>query len=202
VPALTGIGLDDYMVVSNYNISASYYKPIYEGDIVYTITERSDFKDITPEQGSFYNQKGELVGEGAGIRMESFRRHKDPAKREPSGTGFVWESPNWWTRPTHIYTDVDWEEIKNIWKNEKIRGSKTLYWDDVNIGDEPSPIAVGPLLADEGAGAMLGLQTPVPQWSVDTKLSMLDPKTFSKMVKNEKCWDQIFNLYKWGIFPA
>ena len=201
VPNMTQIGLDDYMVVSNYNISASYYKPVYEGDIVYTVTERSDFKDITPEQGSyyrtfavfgwgsFYNQKGELVGEGAGIRTESFRRHKDPAMRKPAGTGYVWESPNWWTRPTHIYTDADWEEIKDIWKNEKIRGSGILYWDDVNIGDEPSPMAVGPVLADEGAGFMLGLRTPVPQWSVDTKLSMLDPKTLSKMVKN-----------KWGIY--
>ncbi|MDB9822904.1 MaoC family dehydratase [Deltaproteobacteria bacterium] len=200
VPAMPA-GTGDYMVISNYNISANYYKPAYEGDTIYTVIERSSFVDITPEQGSyyrtfamsgwgsFYNQKGELVGEGAGVRNETFRRHKDPAKRNPDDVAWVWESPNWWSRPIHMYTDAVWEEIISIWKNEKIRGSKTLYWDDVNIGDEPPPRAVGPLLAEEGSGFMIGLRKPVPQWSLDTKLSVLDPKTFSKMVKN-----------KWGIY--
>ena len=198
MPKTGGIG--DFMVVSNYNVSASYYKPVYEGDTLYTVVEKQHSVDITPSHGSFYrtftmagrgstyNQKGELVHEGAFIITESFRRYKDPVKRMPNGA-HIWESPNWWTRPLYIYTDEDWENIISIWKNEKIRGSKTLYWDDVNIGDEPPPRAVGPLLADEGAGFMLGLFAPAPQWSVDTKLRVLDPKTFSKMVKN-----------KWGIY--
>jgi hypothetical protein len=196
VPALTGMGLGDYLVVCNYNVSGSYYKPVYEGDTIYSVIEGSKFVDITPAQGSyyrtfavigwgsFYNQKGELVGEGAGIRTESFRRRKDPAQRNPGGA-HAWESPDWWSRPYHMYTDEDWEEIKKIWKNEEIRGSKTLYWDDVNIGDEPPPRAVGPVLAEEEID-MLGLWGPVPQWSVDSKLNVLNPETFSKMVKNKQ----------------
>jgi hypothetical protein len=84
-----------------------------------------------------------------------------------------------------MYTDADWEEIKSIWKNEKIRGSKTLYWDDVNTGDEPPPKAIGPIVSEVEVD-MLGLGIDVPQWSIDTKLNVLDKKTFSKMVKNKQ----------------
>jgi hypothetical protein len=84
-----------------------------------------------------------------------------------------------------MYTDADWEKIIDIWKNEKIRGSKTLYWDDVNIGDEPPPKAIGPIVSEVEID-MLGLGIDVPQWSIDTKLNVLDEKTFSKMVKNKQ----------------
>ena len=87
-----------------------------------------------------YNQKGELVAEGANILKESFRRYKDPAKRNPDGA-HAWESPDWWLQPVHIYTDEDWEYIISIWKKEKVRGADPLYWDEVEIGDEPTPTA-------------------------------------------------------------
>lgn len=194
MPKSEGIG--DYMVVSHYNISVSYYKPVYVGDTIYSVIENEHSIDITPPQGSYYrtftmsghakchNQKGELVGEGANIITESFRRHKDPAKRNPTGA-HAWESPDWWSRKPHMYTDADWDEIISIWKNEKIRGSKTLYWDDVNIGDEPPPMAIGPIVSEVETD-MLGLGVDVPQWSIDTKLNVLDPKIFAKMVKNKQ----------------
>jgi hypothetical protein len=55
-----------------------------------------------------YNQKGELVSEAANILKESFRRHKDKSKRSIGGA-HAWESPDWWSRPAHQYTDKDWE---------------------------------------------------------------------------------------------
>ena len=185
-------GIGDYMVVSNYNVSPTYYKPIYEGDTIYTVTDKSDAIDITPTQGSFYrtfcligygrcyNQKGELVAEGAGMRTESFRRHKDKAKRNPYGE-HRWESPDWYTnRPVHQYTDEDWEEIKNIWKNEEIRGSKTRYWDDVKIGDMPTPTAIGPFISE----VVTEMTGNVSQWVVDAKYNIMDPKIFKTMKKN------------------
>ena len=186
-------GFADYMVVSAHNDTINYYKPVYEGDTVYKVLDKQYCIDITPSQGSYYrtfamsgwarhfNQKGELIAEGANILKESFRRHKDPAKRNPS-KAHAWESPDWWSRSPHIYTDKDWEDIKTVWKNEKIRGSEPLYWDDVNIGDEPPARAVGPIRAEEEIDMIFD----IPDWSTNTKQNMLDPKTLAKMVKNEQ----------------
>ncbi len=191
MPKAEGIG--DYMVVSAHNDTMNYYQPVYEGNTLYTIIDEQHCIDITPSKGSYYrtfamsgsgrifNQKGELVAEGANILKESFRRHKDPAKRNKDGA-HAWESPDWWSRPPHIYTDSDWEYLISLWKNERLRGTEVLYWDDVNIGDEPTPRAVGPIVAEEEMEIMFDL----PDWSTNTKLNVLDPKTFSRMVKNKQ----------------
>lgn len=191
MPKKEGIG--DYMVVSAHNDTMSYFKPVYEGDTVYTVIDEQHCTDITPAAGSYYrtfamsgkarvfNQKGELVAEGANILKESFRRHKDPAKRNPD-KAHSWESPDWWSRPPHVYTDKDWEYIKSIWKNEKIRGAEVLYWDDVKIGDEPAPRAVGPIRAEEEMEIIFDL----PDWSTNAKKNILNQKTFTRMVKNKQ----------------
>jgi len=187
-------GLVDYMVVNGLNCTYNYYKPFYEGDTLYQVIDNQHYVDITPAAGSHYrtltmsgtarifNQKAELVAESASILKESYRRHKDPAKRNPSGNK-AWESPDWWSRKAHQYTDKDWEEIIGIWKNEKYRGAEPLYWDDVNIGDEPPPRAAGPFLADEIGVDML---FNIPDWSTKIKNNVLDPKTFAKMKKNKQ----------------
>lgn len=194
-PAMSNAkGLVDYMLVNGLNCTNTYYKPFYEGDTLYQVVDEQHYVDITPKTGSHYrtlalsgkariiNQKGELVAESASILKESYRRHKDPAKRNPSGNK-AWESPDWWSRKPHQYTDKDWEEIIGIWKNEKYRGPEPLYWDDVNIGDEPPPRAAGPFLADEVGVEML---FHIPDWSTNIKNNMLDPKTFAKMKKNKQ----------------
>ena len=195
LPAMTkNEGIADYMVVTAHNDTVSYYKPVYEGETLYSVIDEQHFNDITPSQGSYYrtftmrgwgrvfNKKGELVAEGAVMLNESFRRHKDPAERNPS-KAHAWESPDWWTtRPIYQYTDEDWEEIKTIWKNENIRGIEVLYWDDVKVGDQPTPRAVGPILPEEQTDMLMS----VPKWSVDTKLNMLDQKIFATMKKNKQ----------------
>jgi acyl dehydratase len=195
-PSVSGKGLGDYMVVSDLNVSLTFHRPVYEGDTLYSVIDRQDCLDITPAEGSYYrtfaisgsgrafNQRGELIVEGARIVKETFRRHKDPAKRNPDGS-HIWESPDWWSRKPHMYTDADYEYIKGIWENEKIRGAEVLYWDDVKVGDEPPPRAVGPIVSEVEAD-MLGLDVDVPQWCVDAKLNVSNPKTFAKMVKNKQ----------------
>ncbi len=191
MPKSKGIG--DYMVVSAHNDVINFYRPLYEGDTLFTVYDEQHCVDVTPVAGSYYrtfamsgtgrtfNQKGELVAEGANVLKESFRRHKDPAKRNKDGA-HAWESPDWWGRPPHIYTDKDWGYIISIWKNERLRGAEVLYWDDVKIGDEPTPTAVGPILAEEELDMMFN----IPRWSTDTKRNVLDPKTFARMVKNKQ----------------
>jgi acyl dehydratase len=186
-------GFADYMVVSAHNDTNSYYKPFYEGDTLFTVTDEQHCIDITPSEGSYYrtfvmsgrarvfNQKGELVAEGANVLKESFRRHKDKSKRFSNGA-HAWESPNWWSRPKYQYTDKDWEKIIAMWKNEKVRGSVPLYWDDVKVGDMPTPTAVGPIIVDEE----MDMTMTVPQYAIDIKKNVLDPKTFPAMKKNSQ----------------
>ena len=190
MPKSKGIG--DYMVVSAHNDTNSYYKPFYEGDTLYSITVEQHCTDITPAEGSYYrtfamsghakvyNQKGELVSEAANILKESFRRHKDKSKRSIVGA-HAWESPDWWSRPAHQYTDKDWENIISMWKNEKVRAAEPLYWDEVKVGDEPTPTADMFIMETEGDIAM-----SIPQFSIDIKKNVLDPKIFPTMVKNKQ----------------
>jgi acyl dehydratase len=191
MPKSKGIG--DYMVVSDLCHTMNYYKPFYEGDTLTVVIDGQYFEDTTPAEGSHYrtfvmkgwgrvfNQKGELVAEGASMTNESYRRHKDPAKRNKGGA-HAWESPNWWTRKAYVYTDKDYETMKGYWKNEKSRGTTPLYWDDIKVGDEPTPTLTGPVLASGGGELMDQLSQSV----LDTKKNVTDPKIFAKMVKNEQ----------------
>jgi acyl dehydratase len=191
MPKSKGIG--DYMVVSDLCHTMNYFKPFYEGDTLTVVTDGQYFEDTTPTEGSYYrtfvmkgwgrvfNQKGELVAEGASMTNESYRRHKDPAKRNKSGA-HGWESPNWWSRKVHMYTDQDYNTMKGFWKNEKSRGATPLYWDDVKIGDQPTPLLTGPIVAAGGGELM----TDLSQSIIDTKKNITDPKIFAKMEKNKQ----------------
>ena len=186
-------GLGDYMVGDPHNNVIKFCKPVYEGDKLFTVYDEKHCIDITPGTGSQYrtfaltgsgrifNQKGELVAEGANTMKEAFRRHKDPAKRNKDGKPQL-EDHGWWERKAHIYTDEDWEKIIGIWKNEKIQGSKALYWDDVEIGDEPGPYSTAPIIPAEETAIMMN----APQLAIDIKKNILDPKAFAKMVKNKE----------------
>jgi acyl dehydratase len=191
MPKAKGIG--DYMVVNDLCHTMNYYKPFYEGDTLTVVTDGQHFEDTTPAEGSYYrtfvmkgwgrvfNQKGELVAEGASMTNESYRRHKDPAKRNKSGAQ-AWESPDWWIRKAHSYTDQDYETMKGFWKKETTRGATPLYWDDVKIGDEPTPTLTGPVLASGGSDLMTDLSQAV----IDTRKNITDPNIFSKMEKNKQ----------------
>jgi hypothetical protein len=186
-------GFADYILVSSHNDTNSYYKPFYEGDTLFQVVDYQHCWDITPAQGSYYrtfvmagrarvfNQKGELVADGANILKESFRRHKDKSKRNPDGV-MAWESPNWWSRPKYQYTDKDWEKIIGMWKSEKIRVKETLYWDEVKIGEMLTPKAVGPMILGGQGG---GMTMSAPLAAIEIRKNVLDPKIFPTMKKNE-----------------
>ena len=185
-------GFDNILGMSHTNI-INFYKPLYEGDTLFTHIYEQNISDITPTGGRkhrsytysgsarTYNQKGQLVAEGAQLIYNSLRRHKDPAKRNKDGQPER-ELRGYWTRKPHIYTDKDWEYVTGLWKSEKVRGAEVRYWDDVNIGDELNPTASIPLMQDEISEALFN----VPQWCTDIRKNMLDPKTFAKMLKNKQ----------------
>jgi acyl dehydratase len=55
------------------------------------------------------------------------------------------DHPYWPKRRKRRLTDEERDSVTNGYDNEKIRGSNTLYWEDVKVGEELKPLIVGPL---------------------------------------------------------
>ena len=148
----------DTLCVSQLSHSISALEPIYPGDTLYVVKDYRSIIDLTPEEGdiyrtlalheegSIYNQKGKKVNAVEFNLTESIRIFKEGKRPENMGFADVWDSPDWNRRPAHYYTDEDYEYIKSIWRAEKLRGNKPLYWDDVSIGERPPITAEGPII--------------------------------------------------------
>lgn len=184
-------GLRDYMLVNGLSHSNTLHRPLYKGDTLYTVVDHREVTDITPAEGCvfrtfaiyatgrIFNQKGELVLDGWSRVKESLARYADPALRgsDPS----YWYIPeNYYDRPKHYYTDKDWELIKGIWAGETVRGKEPLYWEDVNIGDMPAPIAEGPATALDMIKYMGWMEFGQPP----LKKKMSDPR-MSKLLERD-----------------
>lgn len=192
----------DTLLVSELNHDVRSYAPIYPGDTLYLVMNSRHLIDLTPPEGSIYrnvaiisegsvyNQHGVKVNDVTFRVTESLKQYVDPSDA-PENPSFmdVWESPNWMGRPAHYYTDEDWKRIKGIWKAETIRGAKPLYWEDVTVGERPTPTLDGPIEVSVA---------PVPPWGMGAggsrtlKQEILNPRTFGKMVRGEK--DGIYRL--------
>lgn len=139
----------------------TFYKPIHAGDTLNGVLTSQTITDITDPEGSkvrkfrcvgtgdVYNQDGELVISAFYSGIETFRIFEDRSMAEYYDgplTIAVNKPDGYWDRirGRHYYTDADWEYIKDLWSREEIRGSKTRYWEDVNIGDEPTWTVDGP----------------------------------------------------------
>lgn len=209
--------LRDTITISGLTHDFDILLPVYEGDSLYYVIDEQTFTDITPAEGSefrtfditgsgrVYNQKGELVCKGCSRVKESLR-----TLQEGSTTPRMIEQdcPDWWAGAPVTYTsDSDWDVIKKYWSEETRRGSEPLYWDDVNVGDMPTPVLDGPFKAiriggpggpppeDADGPAPDGSDVqgedhpaPVPDEPKDLRtirLQMEDPETFMKMVRSD-----------------
>ena len=188
----------DTLLVSQICHEVECVNPIYPGDTLYMIRDKVEVTDLTPESGSLYrhlyqkdygttyNQHGEVVCKVCFGTMESVKIYKDdclPKPRAEMGFGDMWEDPDWLSRPAHVYTDEDYEYIKSIWANECNQSEVPLYWEDVNVGDQPAPSAYGPIL--EGV-------TPMQPYGMgidgcrSLKKEIMDPETFKTLARDEK----------------
>lgn len=132
-----------------------HFTPIYPGDILTSETEKLMFEDITVPGSTLrhfrngcimrlYNQKGDLVVRHTQWRREAYQKIIDGSPPTPySEIAMEWMDEDY--PPAHYTTDEEWEYIKELWDKEYIRGSQKLYWEDVNIGDEPPWICTGPI---------------------------------------------------------
>jgi hypothetical protein len=201
----------DTLMISSLYHNIYNYKPVYPGDTLYLVANARYVTDLTPpggsihrsvairNEGSIYNQRGEKVYDLVFLTTENLKYLKDESKRIPNPTfQQMWETPEWRRRPGHYYTEEDWDTIKDIWTKEKRQGAQPLYWEDVNIGDEPAWTLDGPI--EESV-------LPIAPWGMGVggsrtlKKEILDPKIFKKMIKGEE--DGIYRLKnKADYFPA
>jgi hypothetical protein len=191
----------DTLLVSQLNHSITSYVPVYPGDTLYLVSNSRHVTDYTPTEGSIYrsvvlrstgsvyNQRGEKVNDVIWRVTEGLKTFKEGKKPAKMGFRDMWEAPDWMSRPAHYYTDEDWEYIKDLWSKEQRRGSETLYWEDVKIGDEPTWTVDGPILES---------LAPTRPWGMGTggsrtmKKEIMDPKVFKTMIRDER--DGIYRL--------
>ena len=171
----------------------TFYKPVFYGD---TITPECIFTgfDVKTskfagkmvreyQRANFYNQRKELV---ASTDLWLVRTERAAARK--TGKYSTIQLP-------HPYTEEELEKIDEEILNEQIQGNHPRYWEDVEVGDELSPVVKGPFgLMDMiaytvGAApvqvmahrASLELYKKHPAWAVR------DPNTYS--------WEPVYGVH-------
>ena len=134
-----------------YDNEIEYYLPVVAGDKITNGKQSFEVKDVTDPNGSIFrvfvvissvemvNQRGEVVGKSTNRMPSMFRKCKEGYTPDARIHPFAM-----YVHPAHKYTEEDYEKLKAVWKNEKIRGAETLYWDDVKVGDYIWETAEGP----------------------------------------------------------
>lgn len=131
-----------------------YYRHIFAGDSLTFENEKLMMEELTVPGSDFrhfkngsiaktYNQKGELVARCSLWRRESYRKIIDGSPAPDARQLALAQEGD--KPPAHYTTDEEWEYIKELWGKEYIRGSQKLYWEDVNIGDEPAWVCSCPV---------------------------------------------------------
>jgi hypothetical protein len=197
----------DKMLVSDLNHSITNYAPIYPGDTLFQVNNERTILDITPNEGatyrsiviqskgSVYNQRYEKVSDYVFRVTEGNRIYSDEyiaaggTRSDPNEFMDWWLAPNWLERPEHYYTKRDWRFIKKVWRNERVRGSKPRYWENVKIGDKPRWTLEGPIFETTQPVSYSALGAG---GSRTLKKEIMDPAIFKTMIRSEA--DGIYRL--------
>lgn len=139
-----------------------HFKPVHAGD---TITAMARLIDVQVKEGSkvaryvnqvgevlYHNQHGDLVTRYEG---DIFRI---PRKRSGGGFKFAVKDASEAPKP-YRYTDEEIEAIANGYRDEFRRGADTLYWEDVQPGDDLPMVQKGPLTLVDIVGFYAGRRT-------------------------------------------
>ena len=139
-----------------------HFKPVHAGD---TITAMARLIDVQVKEGSkvaryvnqvgevlYHNQHGDLVTRYEG---DIFRI---PRKRSGGGFKFAVKDASEAPKP-YRYTDEEIEAIAQGYRDEFRRGADTLYWEDVQPGDDLPMVQKGPLTLVDIVGFYAGRRT-------------------------------------------
>lgn len=164
--------LGDITCVKEHHHYCTYHAPIYQGDTLYPVLVDQGFWDATPYEGSqwrtwalrgtakVYNQRGELVlTQTCGVE-ECFKIYADPEKRTWNAENMGVEEPEFQNHAIHHYSDQDYDYIRSLWAQESRQGSQPLYWEDVNVGDEPPVTVDGPYTCPGKGGMVMSVSYP------------------------------------------
>lgn len=120
-------------------VEYEWYRPIFEGDRITPSSHQKDFYEKKNSQGrrlnfvisgiDYTNQSGDLVGRATGTMIMA----------EQVGEQLMFE------REIQRYSDEELAELDRVLRSEKRRGSDTLYFEDVEVGEQIPPITRGPL---------------------------------------------------------
>lgn len=171
-----------------------WYRPLYAGDRIFTFgglesieEKKSSFADrsvIQTDRDVCVNQRGEVVGVYRIIQVLTER-----GKSRSKGKYAAIEAAN--------YTDEDYEKIDAIYAQEGARGANARYFEDVNIGDELTPMAKGPLTVTEIIAFHAGGYGFVPYGLKGSRLGYQNRKRIAPFyLKNENgVWDVAQRLH-------
>ncbi|MCD8152937.1 MAG: MaoC family dehydratase N-terminal domain-containing protein [Clostridiales bacterium] len=122
-----------------------YKKPILVGDTFTLTREENLLEEISEElddenrhfaftsnRSHVMNQTGEEIGFSE--QLVSLTLREKPSEMDLDKFPFG----------DHVYTQEEWEYINQVIANEKIRGSETRYWEDVQLNEELPAVTIGP----------------------------------------------------------
>ena len=122
----------------------TWYLPTRLGDRIHTevylkelVEHQTQFAGRAIQQiyhGDFFNQIGEKIAE---CDSWCFRTERQTAREK----GQKYKKG----KERKVYSDKEIKHAMEMYANEKVRGGEHRYWEDVNIGDELSPIMKGPM---------------------------------------------------------
>jgi hypothetical protein len=83
--------------------------------------------------------------------------------------------------PAHYTTDEDYARIRELWSQEVLRGEKTLYWEDVEVGTTlPGTCSDGPLTYMH-----MVAMNPAPIEFMFTREELSDPKYTAELYRDQ-----------------
>jgi len=140
-----------------------FHKPVYLNN---RITVTGGLHDIIEKKHSkfsghtflqimrqaYRNQKGELIAE---LFTSTIRHERNTAREVGKYQGVT----------KHVYTE---EELERIWAGieaEKIRGAIPRYWEDVETGEELTPVVKGPLTVSDIVAFKIGWGNEPFMWA-------------------------------------
>lgn len=118
-----------------------FYRPIRSGDMIKVWNRRPQMVEKTKKGIKGPRVFGVLEGDYDQInqRDEIISTTKQICYRT-----FASEPPEPYKMPRYQYTDAELAYMEKFMRAEEIRGGKTLYWEDVKIGDEVAPVVLAP----------------------------------------------------------
>jgi hypothetical protein len=119
----------------------NFFHPIHKGDVFRVWRRRPQVVDVTPDGGTSPRTFGLVEADKDYVNQED--KVAAQVKNYVQRT-FLPEPPKPIGLPEYAYT---WEELRHmgeILKQEQVRGAEPRYWEDVEVGDRPTPTALGP----------------------------------------------------------